>query len=110
MLKPVKNIAKKILGILLVLVGVLALVTPLTPGSWLAVIGLELLGLRVLLQDKAQPVLNRILNKYPLLQHLRGFSFVKEVLWRYRFVFISIIVLFFIVGIICLVFGFCMNR
>ncbi|MBI2623656.1 MAG: hypothetical protein HYW65_03745 [Candidatus Liptonbacteria bacterium] len=35
-------------GILLVLVGLLALVTPLTPGSWLALVGLELVGIRVL--------------------------------------------------------------
>jgi uncharacterized protein YqgC (DUF456 family) len=43
---------KIVLGVLLVLVGVLALLTPLTPGSWLALIGLELLGLRILLERK----------------------------------------------------------
>ena len=43
---------KIILGIFLILVGVLALLTPLTPGSWLALIGLELLGLRILLERK----------------------------------------------------------
>jgi len=37
------------IGILLVAVGVFAFVTPLTPGSWLALIGLELLGVRILL-------------------------------------------------------------
>ena len=36
------------IGIFLVLVGLLALVTPLTPGSWLALVGLELIGIRVL--------------------------------------------------------------
>jgi hypothetical protein len=36
------------IGIFLVLVGVLAAVTPLTPGSWLALVGLELIGIRVL--------------------------------------------------------------
>lgn len=41
----VLGILKKVLGVMLVLVGLLALVTPLTPGSWLALIGLELLGL-----------------------------------------------------------------
>lgn len=46
------NIWKKILGALLVFLGFLALITPLTPGSWLAVIGLELLGIRVLFFDK----------------------------------------------------------
>jgi drug/metabolite transporter (DMT)-like permease len=48
---------KIILGIFLVLIGVLALVTPLTPGSWLALIGLELLGLRILLERKLISIL-----------------------------------------------------
>lgn len=46
------NLWKKILGIMLVFLGFLALITPLTPGSWLAVIGLELLGIRMLFFDK----------------------------------------------------------
>ena len=36
----------------LVIVGFLALVTPFSPGSWLILIGFELLGLRFLLEDK----------------------------------------------------------
>jgi protein-S-isoprenylcysteine O-methyltransferase Ste14 len=40
-----KTIIKKIVGVILVLVGLFALVTPFTPGSWLALIGLEMLGL-----------------------------------------------------------------
>jgi len=43
---------KKIIGIFLILFGLAALFTPLTPGSWLVLIGLELLGLRILLFDK----------------------------------------------------------
>jgi len=43
---------KKTIGIILILIGLAALFTPLTPGSWLALIGLELLGLRILLSDK----------------------------------------------------------
>lgn len=38
---------KKAIGVLLVVIGLLALVTPLTPGSWLAFVGLELLGIRL---------------------------------------------------------------
>ena len=41
-----------ILGIVLIILGVLALVTPLSPGSWLALIGLEILGLRIVFQRK----------------------------------------------------------
>jgi len=45
-----KTIIKKIVGVILVLIGLFALVTPLTPGSWLALIGLELLGIRLLIE------------------------------------------------------------
>ncbi|MCJ7729355.1 MAG: hypothetical protein MUO27_05720 [Sedimentisphaerales bacterium] len=47
-----KVIFKKVLGIFLIIVGLLALLTPLTPGSWLALIGLELLGVRMLVEKK----------------------------------------------------------
>jgi len=40
------------IGVVLIILGVVALFTPFTPGSWLALIGLEYLGLRVLLQRK----------------------------------------------------------
>ncbi|MFC1739273.1 hypothetical protein ACFL1G_09530 [Planctomycetota bacterium] len=40
-----KKVVKKIIGIVLIIVGLFALFTPFTPGSWLALIGLELLGL-----------------------------------------------------------------
>ena len=43
---------KKMVGVILILVGLAALFTPLTPGSWLAIIGLELLGVRILFLDK----------------------------------------------------------
>jgi drug/metabolite transporter (DMT)-like permease len=41
-----------ILGVALIIIGVVAALTPLSPGSWLALIGLELLGLRILLERK----------------------------------------------------------
>jgi hypothetical protein len=47
-----KRLVKKGVGVALVLLGFLALVTPLTPGSWLIPIGLEFLGLRILLEDR----------------------------------------------------------
>ena len=43
---------KKALGIFLIILGFLALITPCSPGSWLSLVGLELLGLRFLLEDK----------------------------------------------------------
>ena len=47
-----RKITKKIVGVLLIVVGFLALITPFSPGSWLILVGLEFLGLRILLQDK----------------------------------------------------------
>ncbi len=44
--------AKKIVGVFCIILGILALITPLTPGSWLVFVGLEFLGLRYLFQDK----------------------------------------------------------
>jgi len=40
-----------VVGVILILIGLVALFTPLTPGSWLAIIGLELLGVRILFFD-----------------------------------------------------------
>lgn len=51
---------KKTVGVLLVLAGLIALVTPFTPGSWLIIIGLELIGLRILFWDKIK---NRFYKK-----------------------------------------------
>ena len=43
---------KKVVGAILIFWGLLALVTPFTPGSWLAFIGLELLGIKLLFLEK----------------------------------------------------------
>ena len=43
---------KKTIGVILILIGLAALVTPFTPGSWLVFVGLEVLGLRILFFDK----------------------------------------------------------
>jgi len=48
-----------ILGIVLIILGVLAALTPFSPGSWLALIGLEILGLRMLFQRKLFALLPR---------------------------------------------------
>ena len=44
-----KKVAKKLIGIICIILGFLALITPATPGSWLILIGLEILGLGFLL-------------------------------------------------------------
>lgn len=43
---------KKILGVIFLLAGLFALLTPLTPGSGLIFVGLELLGIRLLFIEK----------------------------------------------------------
>ena len=54
-----KKIVKKLFGIICIILGFLALITPLTPGSWLILIGLEILGLGFLLDGR----LSRLLGK-----------------------------------------------
>lgn len=47
-----KKYLRKALGIVLIILGFLALITPCSPGSWLILVGLELLGLGFLLEDR----------------------------------------------------------
>jgi len=63
-----KTIIKKVLGVILIIVGLIALFTPLTPGSWLALIGLELLGIRQFvfrkfLNDKQRAAADKLMEK-----------------------------------------------
>lgn len=48
------RILRMVAGVLLVIIGLAALFTPLTPGSWLALIGLELLGFGFLIPKKVR--------------------------------------------------------
>lgn len=41
-----------IVGVVLIIVGFIALITPFTPGSWLIFVGLEFFGVRLALWDK----------------------------------------------------------
>jgi hypothetical protein len=41
-----------VVGVFLIVIGFAALVTPLTPGAWLGLVGLELLGIRIVFFDK----------------------------------------------------------
>ena len=63
-----KTIIKKVIGVILIIVGLIALFTPLTPGSWLALIGLELLGIRQFvfrkfLNDKQRAAAEEFMDK-----------------------------------------------
>jgi uncharacterized protein YqgC (DUF456 family) len=48
----IKTGIRKLLGIFLFFIGLLALITPFTPGSWLIFVGLEFLGFRMLFWEK----------------------------------------------------------
>jgi hypothetical protein len=63
-----KTIIKKVLGVILIIIGLFALVTPLTPGSWLALIGMELLGIHFVffnrfLNEKQRAALRKFMAK-----------------------------------------------
>ena len=44
--------AKKIFGVIIILLGLIASLTPLTPGSWLIFLGLSYFGFHFLFWDK----------------------------------------------------------
>jgi hypothetical protein len=41
-----RKLTRTVVGVVLIILGLAALLTPLSPGSWLILIGLEFLGLR----------------------------------------------------------------
>ncbi len=47
-----KKVLKKVFGVVLVILGFLALITPFSPGSWLLFVGLGILGIRIISEDK----------------------------------------------------------
>jgi hypothetical protein len=66
---------KIVLGVVLIILGLLAALTPFSPGSWLALIGLEILGLRLLLQRK-------FLSLLPAKYRERVRNFFKRIMKR----------------------------
>ena len=51
-LQESKSPIKIVVGVILIILGFIALITPLTPGSWLIFVGLELLGFRLAVWEK----------------------------------------------------------
>jgi len=50
---------RKIIGVILVVIGLVSIITPLTPVGFLLLVGLEILGVRVLLWDKLKKWLTK---------------------------------------------------
>jgi protein-S-isoprenylcysteine O-methyltransferase Ste14 len=75
-----KPILKKAIGVILIIVGLAALVTPFTPGSWLALIGLQLVGLGFLVENRLGRALkNRCKNSFESLKRkVRQISHRKQ--------------------------------
>jgi protein-S-isoprenylcysteine O-methyltransferase Ste14 len=75
-----KPILKKTLGVILIILGLAALVTPFTPGSWVALIGLQLVGFGFLLENRLGRALkNRYKNSFENLKRkLRRISQRKQ--------------------------------
>lgn len=51
-----KSLLKIVIGSVLVILGLLIHLIPLMPGSWIIFIGLEILGIRLLLQEKLKKI------------------------------------------------------
>jgi hypothetical protein len=70
-MKPMtKTILKKAIGVILIVYGLVALVTPFTPGSWLALIGLETVGFGFLLENRlGRAIKSRYKNSF---ENLKG--------------------------------------
>lgn len=49
---------KKIFGVILIISGLILHLIPLFPAGWIIIAGLELLGIRLLLQDKIKAGIN----------------------------------------------------
>ena len=75
-----KPVLKKTLGVILIVLGLAALLTPFTPGSWLALIGLELVGFGFLLENRLGRVLKgRCKNSFEKLKRkVRQISHCKR--------------------------------
>lgn len=43
---------RKLLGVIFVIAGLIFMIMPIVPGAWLLIVGLEFLGLRLLVQGK----------------------------------------------------------
>jgi protein-S-isoprenylcysteine O-methyltransferase Ste14 len=75
-----KPILKKAVGVILIALGLAALLTPFTPGSWLALIGLQLVGLGFLLENRfSRAIKNKFKNSFENLKRkVRQISHRKQ--------------------------------
>lgn len=65
---PILRVLRIVAGVLLLAFGLVALVTPLTPGAWLGLIGLELLGWGFLIPKKIREMMKEAMERIPFLR------------------------------------------
>jgi hypothetical protein len=70
-----KNKLKKFIGVVLIVLGLILHLIPLFPAGWIIIVGLELLGVRLLLQNK----IKRWLEKFEIYHKLKDIKLRK--LW-----------------------------
>lgn len=73
-IKPKNNFysfVKKPLGVFLVILGLILHLIPLFPAGWIIVLGLELIGIRILLQDKIKAWLGSKKSKKDIDQEIK---------------------------------------
>ena len=56
------RLLRKVVGLLLLFIGLVALVTPLTPGAWLIIVGGELLGIEFLSHERLKGYYRRLVS------------------------------------------------
>jgi hypothetical protein len=71
-----RAVVKPVIGVFLVIFGVAALVTPFTPGAWLALVGMEMLGLSRFFPRRVREPWEKFKVKLP--EFWRKFAFWKR--------------------------------
>src|SRR3989344_5571137 len=77
---------RKIIGAGLILVGVIALVTPLTPGAWVAVVGLEMLGIRFLFWERMKKQWRKLTHSVSVQEE--AFDWIIGIFKRHKIPFV----------------------
>ncbi len=63
MMHRTRIILKGVFAVVLIIIGLAALLTPLTPGSWLILVGAEILGIHVLFPKRIQHWIDKMKSK-----------------------------------------------
>ena len=84
----IKNLPflRRVIGTALIVIGIAALITPLTPGAWLAVVGLEMLGIRFLFWERVKKQWRKLTNSVSAQEE--AFDWIIGILKRHKIPFV----------------------